>query len=102
MAPSRAASRTPERERRHTPRSNVRLDLQRRATVNLNRHLLRDAKRFAVLLIADLGSFYVMRALLRAIRDSRLLGDWVAGFFTSALPKGILNGWQFAVALVLG
>ena len=99
---SRGVSRVRADERRQLASQNVRLDLQRRAPANLNRHFLRDAQRFAVLLIADLGSFYIMRALLRAIRDYAALGDWVASFFTSALPRGILNGWQFAVALLLG
>jgi exopolysaccharide biosynthesis polyprenyl glycosylphosphotransferase len=94
--------RAPAEERRRDAPQNVRLDLQRGAPANLNRHFLRDARRFAVLLIADLASFYVMRALLRAIRDDATLGGWLASFFTSALPKGILNGWQFAVALIVG
>jgi exopolysaccharide biosynthesis polyprenyl glycosylphosphotransferase len=86
---------------RYTPPS-IRLGLQRRASANLNRHLLRDVRRFVVLLIADLGSFYVMRALLRAIRDDAVLGSWLGSIFSETLPKGILNGWQFAFALIVG
>src|SRR2546422_2929900 len=33
------------------------------------------SRRFGVLLIADLASFYVMRALLRAVRDNAALGE---------------------------
>jgi len=88
-------------ERRATPR-NVRLGLQRRAPGNLNRHLIRGVRRFVVLLVADLASFYVMRALLRAVRDDSVLGSSVASFMSSTLPKGILNGWQFAAALIVG
>src|SRR5207302_1699018 len=76
--------------------------LQRRASVNLNRHLIRGVRRFSVLLVADLASFYVMRALLRAVRDDSVFGSSVASFMYSTLPKGILNGWQFAVALIVG
>jgi exopolysaccharide biosynthesis polyprenyl glycosylphosphotransferase len=80
----------------------VRLGLQRRAQVNVRRHLYRAVRRFGVLLVADLGSFYVMRALLRAVRDDGVLGDAIARTLSAALPKGILNGWQFAAALVVG
>jgi len=100
--PSRSGvSRAPLAERHRAPR-NVRLGLQRRAPVNINRHLNRGVRRFVVLLIADLSSFYVMRALLGAIRDESVLGSWLASFMTSTLPKGILNGWQFAVAMIVG
>ena len=90
-----------EERRRHTT-GRVRLGLQGRAQVNLRRHLLRALQRFTVLLVADLGAFYVMRALLRAVRDNAVLGDWLGGQLAAVLPKGILNGWQFAVALVVG
>jgi exopolysaccharide biosynthesis polyprenyl glycosylphosphotransferase len=92
----------PADERRRHALPNVRLDLQRRAPVNLKRHFLRDLQRFFVLLVADLGSFYVLRVLLRAIRDDAVLGRWLASFFSTTLPRGILNGWQFAVALIVG
>jgi len=80
----------------------LRLGLQRRAPANINRHLARAVRRFFILLIADLATFYVMREFLRAFRDYALFGDWVAGVTASALPKGILNGWQFAAALIVG
>ncbi|MDP3938134.1 MAG: exopolysaccharide biosynthesis polyprenyl glycosylphosphotransferase [Deltaproteobacteria bacterium] len=102
--PSRTGSRgvaPSSGERRRTP-VNVRMGLQRRAQVNLRRHLYRAVRRFAILLIADLASFYVMRALLRAIRDESVLGTVIATPFVEILPKGILNGWQFAVALLVG
>src|SRR5436309_14719346 len=54
-----AAPAAPPRER-HTP-MRVRLDLQQRAATNLRRHMLRALRRFAVLVVADLASFYVMR-----------------------------------------
>src|SRR5207247_3897920 len=54
-------------ERRRNPPA--RLGLQRRAQSNFQRYFLRGLRRFAVLVIADLASFYIMRALLRAVRD---------------------------------
>src|SRR5689334_12205807 len=83
---------------RYTP-VQLRLGLQRRAAENLRRHMVRAVRRFAVLMIADLASFYVMRELVRAVRDFALLGQTIAAPLQSALPRGILNGWQYAAAL---
>jgi len=77
----------------------LRLDLQRRARYNLRRHVVRAATRFGALVLADLLSFYVMRALVRGVRDAAVVGEWVANLAQSVLPVGILNGWQFASAL---
>jgi exopolysaccharide biosynthesis polyprenyl glycosylphosphotransferase len=88
------------RERRgNTP---VRLGLQRRAQSNFRRHFLRGFRRFVVLVIADLASFYVMRALLRAVRDDAVLGQTITAQVSALVPPGILNGWQFAAALFVG
>ena len=84
---------------RKTP---ARLGLQRRAQTNLRRHFLRALNRFVVLVIADLASFYVMRALLRAIRDDAVLGSAASLQLSKLLPPGILNGWQYAAALFVG
>jgi len=80
----------------------VRLRLQRRAPANLRHHLMRAAVRFTVLLVADLASFGLMREMVRAVRDSVLVGDTLAGRFEAMLPPGILNGWQYAGALFVG
>src|SRR2546426_7061880 len=80
----------------------ARLGLQRRAAANMRRHFGRAAYRFTVLVVADLSSFYVMRELVRAVRDYALLGERVAGEAEAVLPTGILNGWQFAAALFVG
>src|SRR2546426_2784708 len=80
----------------------ARLGLQRRAAANMRRHFGRAAYRFTVLVVADLGSFYVMRELVRAVRDYALLGERVAGEAQAVLPTGILNGWQYAAALFVG
>src|SRR3989441_4254549 len=47
-------------------------------------------------------AFGAMRALLRAVRDDELLGSAVAARLHAALPAGMLNGWQYAAALLLG
>src|SRR5436309_997328 len=77
----------------------VRLGLQQRAAANLHNHVSRAVRRFAVLLVADLASFYVMRELVRAIREYGWLGERLAAQVARILPQGILNGWQYAVAL---
>jgi exopolysaccharide biosynthesis polyprenyl glycosylphosphotransferase len=99
--PSRSGvSRAPVHERRrNTP---ARLGLQRRAQFNFQRHFLRGFRRFVVLVIADLASFYVMRALVRAVREDAVLGQGVASRLHSLLPPGLLNGWQYAAALFVG
>ena len=79
--------------------ANVRLGLQRQAAANLRSHVLRALRRFTVLLVADLASFYLMRELLRAVRDVAVFGQGFAAPLQSALPRGILNGWQYAAAL---
>ena len=80
----------------------VRLDLQQRAATNLRRHMLRALRRFAVLVVADLASFYVMREVVRVVREYAWLGDQLAARVGQALPPGILNGWQYAAALFVG
>src|SRR5882724_5727222 len=77
----------------------VRLGLQQRAVTNLHNHVLRAVRRFAVLLVADLASFYVMREVVRVVRDYAWFGDSLATQLEGVLPHGILNGWQYAVAL---
>jgi exopolysaccharide biosynthesis polyprenyl glycosylphosphotransferase len=80
----------------------VHLGLQQRARRNLQRHVSREAVRVLVLLVADLAAFAGMRALLRAVRDLASLGEGVASVLRGVLPPGLLNGWQFAVALIVG
>ena len=94
-APVEPASAPPERK---TP-VRIRLDLQQRAATNLRRHMLRALRRFTVLVVADLASFYVMREVVRAVREYAWLGDRLAAQVGGALPPGILNGWQYAAAL---
>ena len=79
-----------------------RLSLQRRAPSTLRRHLARAVGRFAVLLIADLAAFAVLRELYRSVGEGELLGAWVGTTVQQLLPEGYLEGWQYALALVLG
>ncbi len=77
----------------------IRLGLQQRAVTNLHNHVVRAVRRFGVLLVADLAAFYVMREVVRVVRDYAWFGDSLAGQLEGILPHGIINGWQYAVAL---
>ena len=76
--------------------------MQERAPGNLRRHLERAVRRIATLVLADLGTFAIMRALLRAVRDRGMLGADVAAALRAVVPPRVLNGWQFAFALLVG
>src|SRR2546426_6889424 len=80
----------------------IRLRLQRQAPANLRHHVLRAVTRLAVLVVADLATFALMRALIRAARDGALFGASLAPEIQMVLPAGYLNGWQLAAALLLG
>jgi len=80
----------------------VRLGLQQRAPRNLRRHLVRALGRVTALIVADLAAFGLMRALLRALRNYAVLGSAVAAALQAVLPPRMLNGWQFASALLVG
>jgi exopolysaccharide biosynthesis polyprenyl glycosylphosphotransferase len=64
--------------------------------------LARAAGRFAVLLTADLAAFAILRELYRSVGEEALLGAWIANTVQQLLPAGYLDGWQYALALVLG
>jgi len=80
----------------------VRLGLQRSAPGTRRRHLFRVVRRFAVLVIADLAAYGVMRELLRAVRDQAVAGTSLAASLRLVAPPGMLNGTQYAFALLLG
>ena len=82
--------------------SDIRLHLQRRAPANLRHHVRRAVIRFAMLVAADMATFALMRALIRAARDGGVFGAGFAHELQVLLPAGYLNGWQFAVALFVG
>ena len=73
----------------------------RDAADTVRRYFLRALWRFAGLVAADLASFYVMRELVRAVREHAALGSWISDQVSELLPAGILNGWQYAAALFL-
>lgn len=79
----------------------LRLGLQRRAQTNLRRHVRRDLVRVGVLVSGDLTVFWLMRGAIRAIRDHGMLGEASARVMAELLPRGILSGTQFALALLL-
>jgi exopolysaccharide biosynthesis polyprenyl glycosylphosphotransferase len=80
----------------------VRLGLQRSAPGTRRRHLFRVIRRFMVLVVADLAAFGVMRELLRSLRDQAALGGTLAASLRELAPRGMLNGTQYAFALVIG
>ena len=79
----------------------VRLGLQRSAPVTRRRHLFRVVRRFAVLVVSDLAAYGVMRELLRSFRDQALAGASVATSLRLVAPPGMLNGTQYAFALLI-
>jgi len=101
-AVKRYARRAEDRARPIVPPPAARLELQRRAPSTLRRHLVRAVGRFAVLLAADLTAFAVLRELYRSVGEGALLGDWIGNSVQQLLPAGYLDGWQYALALVLG
>ena len=80
----------------------ARLELQRSAPSTLRRHLARAVVRFAVLLVADLGAFAILRELYRSVGEGELLGSWIGNTVQTLLPPGYLDGWQYALALIVG
>ena len=80
----------------------IRLHLQRRAPANLRHHVRRAVVRLAVLVVADMATFALLRALIRAARDGAVFGAGFAHELQRVLPAGYLNGWQFAAALLAG
>lgn len=80
----------------------VRLHLQRRAPANLRLHVRLSLLRLSVLIAADLLMFLGIRALVRFSRDDALFGVAFAVRVGTAVPRGILSGWDFLVAMFVG
>jgi exopolysaccharide biosynthesis polyprenyl glycosylphosphotransferase len=55
-----------------------------------------------VLVVADLLTFVVLRAAIRAVRDVAVFGDTLARYVAALMPRGYLGGWQFGAALLVG
>lgn len=101
----RTAEASSRRQRTNSPQPTPqrgRLGLQARAPHNIRRHVFRNTRRFLVLLAGDLGTFWLLRALIRLVRDQAVFGNEVARLAELLSPRGILNGWQYASALFLG
>jgi exopolysaccharide biosynthesis polyprenyl glycosylphosphotransferase len=64
--------------------------------------LQRGVARLAVLIVGDMLAFAGLRALVRAVRDHEWLGASLGADLKTAVPGGMLNGWQYAAALFLG
>ncbi len=79
-----------------TPRA-----LRVHAGMNLRRHMWRATLRVCALLAADVGAFLLLRAALRALRQSTWLGPTEAQFIHWLFARGYLGGWQYAVALIV-
>jgi exopolysaccharide biosynthesis polyprenyl glycosylphosphotransferase len=82
-------------------RAQATMGLQRRAAPTLRRHLARAAARIAVLLLADLAAFAILRELYRSVGAGELLGRWIGTIVQQILPAGYLDGWQYAIALIV-
>jgi len=81
---------------------NRHIALQRRAAGTIRRHAIRATARFVVLVASDLTAFVLVRALLRAVRDSAVLGSAPAAILARSMPRGFLGGWEYAAALLIG
>src|SRR5438552_13848348 len=82
--------------------SDARLQLQRRAPANLRHHLRRAVVRLLVLVVADLASFGMMRAVVRVVRDYSVVDQAVAQGVVAVVPMGVLLGWRSAAAVLEG
>src|SRR3990172_5864646 len=76
--------------------------LQLKAPRTIRRHLIRSLLRVIVLLAADGATFVAVRGVVRAVRDSALLGPAYAALVEGVIPKRYLGGWQFGAALLIG
>ena len=64
--------------------------------------MARAVARFTVLAMADVGSFLIIREVLRALRDRAVLGSGMAQAVELVFPYGILGGLNFGAAVLLG
>lgn len=76
--------------------------LQRRAPESTRRHSMRALGRLVTLLSLDVGVFWLLRGIVRLLRDEAVYGDALATSLSSVFPKGFLGGYHFGIALVLG
>lgn len=79
-----------------------RATLQREGPRVIRRHFQRAVIRVIALIISDVTVFVLMRQLVYGVRDDAMLGSTVAGWAQSILPRGLLGGWAYLIALLLG
>ncbi len=75
--------------------------LQETAASAVRRHMLRDVRRVATLLVADVSTLVAMRVLLRAARDGGAFGSWAARGLAYLIPAGTVPMPQLLLAIVL-
>lgn len=80
----------------------TRLGLIRGTNRFLGRHMWRDAARLFILFAADLVALLVLRQILIAVRDQRMLGATAGGIAEFLLPQGAVPTVQLACAILLG
>jgi exopolysaccharide biosynthesis polyprenyl glycosylphosphotransferase len=80
----------------------IRLMLQQRGPRSLRRHVLRAVSRILLLLATDVGAFWVMRGIIRLLRDEQVYGASIANALQAVFPRGMLGGLHFGVALIVG
>lgn len=78
-----------------------RVRLQIEGPRNVRRHLWRAVMRFIVLVLADLATFFTLRAAIHSFRDSALLGRALADLLGTLIPRATLGGGQFAASVLL-
>lgn len=85
-----------------TPIGQMRLQLQAEGPRSIRWHLLRAVTRVISLAGLDASTYFVLRAVIRLLRDDQALGGAVAQKVGGVFPLGSLGGIQFVTALVLG
>lgn len=76
--------------------------LQHRAQEAVRRHVSRAVVRLTVLIAADIGSLFILKYALRAMRDSGIFGESMQGVARVLLPKNTFYPSEFTSALLLG
>lgn len=76
--------------------------LQRRGPRTVRRHAGRALARIAWLVTGDALVFFIVREAVRAVRDQAAFGDAASDMLGYGIPRGLLSGLNFLVALITG
>lgn len=76
--------------------------LQAQAIGTVRKHALQAAVRRGSLLVADVGALYLLKFVLRAMRDHAMFGAAMRDAAQVLLPKGQYYPYEFTAALVVG